>query len=556
MRLLLLMLAAAPVLFAETRQIRILQTTDLHGWIYPYDYFTARPANRGLAKAATLIRQSRAARPDALLIDSGDTLQGSPLESVYQVETRAAKSRGPEPMMLAMNALRYDAMTVGNHEFNYGLANLAAARSLATFPFLSANTLGRPGGSGQPFAPYLLKTVNGIRVAIIGLTTGGIPEWEKPENYAGLRWEDQVTAARRAFAEVKRKKADLVILSVHGGLDRDPKTGQRNRGEIPNDNRVNDLAEALPGLDVLFYGHTHQVNEGTRIGNVLLVQARNWAQSVAQVDVALERSGGGWKVTEKQCKLLPVTGETPADPEILKLAAPYHDAAERYLTTELAQSPVELTGERARIEDTPIVDAIHEVQLHYAKADVSFTSLFQPGIRIRKGPVTVREMAALYIYDNELYALEGNGKMVREALENAARYFEQCKDAECRQGPLVNPAVAGYNYDIAQGVSYEVDLTQPAGNRIRKLAYKGAPLGDDQPLRLAVNNYRAGGSAGYTMFQGAKVLWRSGREIRELLIEYFREHKELPSRADGNWRITPESALAVLEQELRGPMRR
>jgi 2',3'-cyclic-nucleotide 2'-phosphodiesterase/3'-nucleotidase len=137
---------------------------------------------------------------------------------------------------------------------------------------------------------------------------------------------------------------------------------------------------------------------------------------------------------------------------------------------------------------------------------------------------------------------------VREALENAARYYNTCPDAACSAGPLINRGVIGYNYDTAQGVTYDVDLTQPAGSRIRNLRFRGSPLQDEQPLRIAVNNYRAGGSGGYTMFRGTKVLWRSYEDIRELIIRYYSEHA-LPAAPDRNWRVVPESAHRVLEQE-------
>ena len=538
---------ALPLLAAETRHVRLLSTTDLHGWLTGYDYYAGKPASRGLSKVATLIRQARAEQPSTLLLDCGDTIQGSPLEAVYQVAFRAGKSNARDPMMTAMNALGYDAMAMGNHEFNFGLKNLWAARAEAHFPWLSANTIGAPGKSA--FVPYVIKTVNGVRIAIIGLTTGAIPAWEKPENYAGYHWIGQVEAAKERVAEVRQKGVDAIVLAVHGGLDRDLKTGVVRPGEMPNDNAVYELGESLQDVDVIFYGHSHLTNEGAKVGNALIVQARNWGQSLAQVDLDFEPTATGWKVSGKHSKLIPVTSTTADDPEILRIAKPYHEAAERYLNTPVATSAVAMSGSRARIEDTPLVDAIHEAQLHYAKADVSFTALFQPGVRIAAGPVTVREMAALYIYDNELYAVQGNGRMVREALENAARYYQTCRDAACA-GPLTNPNVAGFNFDMAQGVSYVIDLTKPEGQRIQNLTYRGVPLKDEQPLRLAINNYRSGGSAGYTMFKDAKILWRSGKEIRELLIEYFSAKKRLPVKADENWHLVPASAVSTLEAEI------
>jgi len=534
------------LLAADTRSLRILQTTDLHGYLEPYDYFAARPANRGLAKIATLIGRARAEQPNTLLIDCGDTIQGSPLEAVHQMAVRAGKTTRPDPMIAAMNHLRYDAMVVGNHEFNYGLDNLRKAQRAARFPWLSANTLATGGKSG--FVPYILKTVGGVRVAVIGLTTGGIPSWERPEHYRGLTWQDQVEAARRALAQIEPKRPDITILAVHGGLDRDLKTGRVFPGQMANDNMAYQLATAFPKVDVILYGHSHVADAGTRIGDVLIMQARNWGQSLGQVDLELERAGGRWRVLTKRSQLVPVTEQVPADPEVTRLAAPYHEATEAYLKTPVAESAAELTGALARFQDSAVVDAIHAVQLHYTQADVSMTALFQPSVKIPKGPVTVREMAALYVFDNELYTVEGDGRMLREALENAARFFLTCADAACAQGPLINSAMPGFNFDMAQGVSYEIDLTAPAGSRVKNLTYRGAPLRDDQPLKLAINNYRAAGSGGYEMFRRGKIVWRSGREIRDLLIDYYTEKKQLPAAPDGNWRLTPEAAVETLRR--------
>ncbi|HUO32001.1 MAG TPA: 5'-nucleotidase C-terminal domain-containing protein, partial [Bryobacteraceae bacterium] len=216
-------------------------------------------------------------------------------------------------------------------------------------------------------------------------------------------------------------------------------------------------------------------------------------------------------------------------------------------------APAALDARLARVEDTALIDAVQQVELYYSKADVSFASSFNARAAVKKGPVTVREIAGLYIYENQLYVIEGDGKMVREALENAARYYQTCS-GDCSHGPLINPQVIGYNYDMAEGVNYEIDLTQPPGHRVRNLTWHGKPLDDRQPLRIAVNNYRAGGSAGYTMFRGAKIVWRSPDEIRDLVIRYFRQHKELPAEPDNNWRIVPELAREELRREALGSM--
>ena len=551
MRLLLALLAALAASAAPSRvTVTVLATTDVHGNIYPVDYFTGRPANRGLAKIASLVREVRAAHPDALLLDCGDTIQGSVLESVYQTLARTGRpplglSFAPEqfpadPMMLAMNYLRYDAMVLGNHEFNFGLKNLQAARSAARFPWLSANTVLVAGSPEQPFASSIVKTVNGVRVAIVGITTPAVPTWEKPENTGGYRFLPARPALERALADLGRSGAppDLVVVGSHAGLEKEPSA----------ENITADLT-AVPGVDAIVFGHTHREVAGLRIGGVLAVQPRNFGMSLARLDFTLERDGAAWKLVDKTSLLIPVTDATPADPELLRMARPYHELAERYLNTPVAQADEPLSGALGRVEDTALVDAVQTVQMHYTGADVSFTALFNPRVRVPRGPVTVRQIAALYVYDNELYAIAGNGRMVKEALENAARYFLSCQAEACSRPPLTNPRVIGYNYDMAEGVTYEIDLTRPEGDRIRNLRFQGRPLDPARKLRIAINNYRAAGSAGYDMFRGAPVLWRSSEDIRDLIVRYYTERGKLPAGPDGNWKIVPAAAAQTLERQ-------
>jgi 2',3'-cyclic-nucleotide 2'-phosphodiesterase / 3'-nucleotidase len=521
--------------------VTVLATTDMHGYVYPHDYFTRRPAARGLAAAATLIGEARRENPNALLLDCGDTIQGSPLASVYQAARRGGRTNAPEPMMLAMSHVGYDAMVMGNHELDYGLASLGAARASSSFPWLSANT--RSTGVVPSFAPYLLKVVGGVKVAVIGITTPAIPQWAKEENIAGLTFLDPVESVRRALLKLEAEKPDVILAAVHGGLGRDAETGAASH-ELPGENPVWELAERFPQLAAILYGHSHQREPGRRIGGVLVAQPRSLAMDVARVDLTLERDPGSgrFRLASATSRLLPVTPETKPDPQVLELARPYHEAAERDLDTRVAEAPVPLDAARSRFEDSALVEAIHEAQLHYAKAQVSLTALSQTGVAIPPGPVTRRELAALYVHDDELYAVEGDGRMVREALENATRYFHGWPEASCSLGPVVDTAIPGYNYATAQGVEYEIDLTRPVGSRVRNLHYRGAPLRDDEPLRIALSSYRAAGSAGYSMFRGAKVVYRSGRAIRDLLAEYWGARGRLPEKPDGNWRLLPRAA--------------
>jgi 2',3'-cyclic-nucleotide 2'-phosphodiesterase/3'-nucleotidase len=335
------------------------------------------------------------------------------------------------------------------------------------------------------------------------------------------------------------EKPDVVLAAVHAGLDREPSA----------ENIVAEVA-AVPGIDAIFFGHSHRELAGTRIGSVLAVQPKNWGISLGRIDFSLERRpDGGWSVADKTSRLIPVKPDTPADAEILRMCRPYQVMAERYLDTPVAESPRAMDGSLGRVEDDPLVDAIQQVQLYYTKADVSFTAMFNPRVRVPKGPVTVRQIAALYVYDNELYAIEGTGRMVKEALENAARYFLSCRGESCSTQNLLNTRVLGFNYDMAEGVCYEIDLTRPEGDRVRNLTWKGKPLDPEQKLRIALNNYRAAGSAGYSMFSGSKIVWRSNEEIRDLIVQYYSSQKRLPAAADGNWKIVPPEALRTLERQ-------
>ena len=531
-RALPILLWAAGLAAGQPVTVTLLATTDLHGNLTPVDYVTGKPVARGLAKIATLIREARAENANTLLIDCGDTIQGTPLEDVYQSVARTGADpvghRPPtplagDPMMRAMNLLGYDAMTLGNHEFNAGLANLAQARRDANFPWISANTTFARDGAERAFAGYIVKTVGGVKVAVIGITTPVIPIWERAQNLGAYRFGPPIEAVRAAVANLaSEERPDVIVVAAHSGLGRNLQTGA---AEEPAENVVYQLAEQAPGLDAIVFGHSHSQLEGQLVGKVLLVQPKNWGASLARIDITLERqASGGWAVVSKKSRLIAVNEATEAAPDLMAMAKPYEDAAQRYLNTPVASSARELTAARGREEDTAVVDLIQRVQLFYSKADVSFTALNDPAVRIPKGQVTVRQIAALYPYDNQLLAIEGTGKMVKDALENSARYFS-------------GNGVPGFNYDMAEGVEYQIDRTRPEGDRIANLRWHGKPLLPAQKLRIAINNYRAGGSGGYTMFRDAKVVWRSAEDIRDMMIRYYSGRKSIPAEATGNWKI-------------------
>jgi 2',3'-cyclic-nucleotide 2'-phosphodiesterase/3'-nucleotidase len=520
---------------AQHAWVTLISTTDLHGNIYPLDYYTNKPDARGLAKAATLINQIRKENPAALLVDSGDTIQGTPLEYFHNKRNNAP----PDPMMLAMNTLRYDAMAVGNHEYNFGLAVLNKARREAQFPWLSANTY-RTGTNETAYQPYLVKEAGGVRVGILGLTTPGIPNWENKENYAGLEFRAPVSEAKKWVAVLRNKeKVDLVVVAMHMGLEADLRTGELSPGQVPHENEAIAIAKAVPGIDVILMGHTHREVPDVIINGVLLTQANRWASHVARVDVYLDKSGpnGRWQVVGRQARALPVDAAVP-DAGLLKLAEPYDRETQSWLNHVIGESAAELSAQDARLRDNALLDLIQRVQLEAGHADVSLAASFNPAAHVARGPVTVRDIAALYEYENTLVVIEVTGQQLKDALEHSAQYFKAYVPGKAA-ADLVDEKIPGYNFDIAEGVDYDLDLTKPFGQRIQNLRFRGQPLSMTQKLKLATNNYRVNGGGGYTMYKGAPELFRSSEEIRELIIAWVEQHKRIPAEPTNNWRLLP-----------------
>lgn len=528
----------------QQTSITLLGTTDLHGNLFPIDYYTNRAANRGLAKIATLIKQVRAEERNVLLLDSGDTIQGTPL-AYHFARIDTAK---PNPTIAAMNALRYDAMACGNHEFNFGLPYLLKAKREAKFPMLGANIAWEgPRTATEYFRPYIIKVIGGVKVGIVGVVTPGIPRWEIPENYKGYTFESLVAAAQRVIPEI-RSRADVVVVIAHSGLERDAITNQPQRQEIAGENAIYALAERVPGIDVILFGHSHQEVPEKRIKNVLLAQAKNWGQSLARADIKLQRVSGAWKITEKKSTVIPVTDSVEPDAEIMALAQPYHEATQAALDAPIAESAVAMDGSRARYEDHPFVELVHKVQMEYGKADISFATLFLTTAKIPAGKVSVRQIASLYIYENTLYTIELTGAEVLAAMEHSAGLFTSWP---LKEGERVR--LPGYSADTVEGLEYEVDLTQAAGARVKNVRYKGKPIVPTQKFRVAINNYRYTGGGNYNVFKGKPILYSSPQEVRELMIEYVRRTGVIPTEANHNWRIVQKDAVEAMVAEATRP---
>jgi 2',3'-cyclic-nucleotide 2'-phosphodiesterase (5'-nucleotidase family) len=512
--------------------ITILSTTDLHGNILSKDYYTEKPDARGLAKVATIIKKARKENSNLLLLDSGDTIQGTPLEYYHNKKN----NEPPDPMMLIMSTLQFDAMAVGNHEYNFGLPVLEKARGEAKFPWLSANTYNR-GTLKTHYQPYIVKEIAGVRIGVLGLTTPGIPNWDNAQNYEGLEFREPQREAQKWVPILRRKeRVDLVVIAMHMGIEEDLDTGVLNPGQVANENQALAIARTVPGVDVILMGHTHREVPALVVNGVLLTQANYWGRHVARVEVYFDKNrAAGWRLAAKSARTIPVDAVEP-DADVVKLAEPYDRETENWLGRVIGESKEELTAREARFRDTAILDLIQRVQIEAGKADVSMVASFNPQARIPKGPVTVREIAGLYVYENTLVVIEVTGRQLKEALEHSAKYFRAYEPGKAL-ADLVDEKIPAYNFDIAEGVSYELDITKPIGQRIQNLIFKGQPVKPEQKFKLATNNYRVNGGGGYTMYKDAPVIYRSSELIRDLIIDWVERHKTIPTEPTNNWRI-------------------
>ncbi|HKO96848.1 MAG TPA: 5'-nucleotidase C-terminal domain-containing protein [Pyrinomonadaceae bacterium] len=534
--LLLAILLASFPLSAQTPvkrvHITVLGTTDTHGNIYPVDYYTNKADNRGLAKIATLIKRVRSENPNVVLIDSGDTIQGTPLAYYHNKKN----NQPPHPMMLSMNAMNYDSMSVGNHEYNFGLKVLEKARSEAKFPWLSANTYNK-GTSKTHYQPYIVKVIDGVRIAVLGLTTPGITTWENVPNYVGLEFHEPLLEAKKWVPILRGKeRADVVVIAMHMGIEEDLRTGEVNPGQVPHENQAVTIAKQVPGVDLIFMGHTHRDIPDVIVNGVLLTQANHWGRHLARADLYMQKDRGKWRIYARSARTIPVDDKVEADAEVLKLVEPYDRETQAWLSRSIGESAKELTATDARFKDTAILDLIQRVQLEYGKADISMAASFNPQARIAKGQVTVRDIAGLYTYENTLVVLEVTGQQVKDALEHSAKYFLPYQSGKT-PAELINEKIPAYNFDVAEGVNYELNLRKPIGQRIEKLEFQGKPISMTQKFRLVTNNYRVNGGGGYSMYKGAPVVYRSSDETRELIIDWVERHKTIPTEPSNNWKI-------------------
>ncbi|MET7824573.1 5'-nucleotidase C-terminal domain-containing protein [Streptomyces sp. NPDC005386] len=550
--------------------LTVMGTTDLHGHVFNWDYFKdaeyadAAGNAQGLARISTLVNAIRKekGRANTLLLDAGDTIQGTPLTYYYaKVDPITAKGGPVHPMAQAMNAIGYDAVALGNHEFNYGIETLRKFESQCDFPLLGANAL--DAKTLKPaFPPYFMKTfrVHGappVKVAVLGLTNPGIAIWDKAYVQGKLTFPGLEEQAAKWVPKLRSMGADVVVVSAHSGA-----SGTSSYGDqVPYvENSAALVAQQVPGIDAILVGHAHLEIPELKVTNaasgktVVLSEPLAFAERMSVFDFQLVFERGCWRV-ESVAASVRNTNAVADDPRITRLLKDEHDVVVAYVNQVVGSATETLTTVEARYKDAPIIDLITKVQEDVVRAALVGTqyaslpviaqaSPFSRTSEIPAGDVTIRDLSSLYVYDNTLVAKVLTGAQVRAYLEYSANYFVRTPagavvDTEKLTNANNRP---DYNYDYVSGLRYYIDIAQAEGSRIKNLTYGGAPLDDAQQFVFAVNNYRANGGGAFPFVASAPEVWSESTEIRTRIAEWVTAKGSLdPAEfASVDWKLTRE----------------
>ncbi|MFJ5994456.1 bifunctional metallophosphatase/5'-nucleotidase [Streptomyces sp. NPDC092370] len=548
----------------------VLGTTDLHGNVFNWDYFTDKEFDDrdhndvGLAKVSTLVNRVREekGRRNTLLIDAGDTIQGTQLSYYYaKVDPITAEGGPVHPMAQAMNAMEYDAAALGNHEFNYGIPVLRKFEQQCSFPLLGANALDaktlRPAFA--PYSMHRLRTPHGrdVKVAVLGLTNPGIAIWDKANVQGKMTFPGLEEQAAKWVPKLRSMGADVVIVSAHSGS-----SGTSSYGDqLPYiENAAALVAEQVPGIDAILVGHAHTEIPEYFVANketgkrVVLSEPLKWGQRLTLFDFELVWEKGCWKVEKVGAKVLN-SNTVEEDPKITKLLLDEHEKVVAYVNQVIGTNAAEMTSAEAPYKDVPIIDLINHIQAdtvkqalagteHAALPVLSQAACFSRSARIPAGQVTIRDVAGLYVFENTLEARLMTGAQMKAYLEFSANYFVQtAPGAPVDAAKLTNAnGTPDYNYDVVSGLSYEIDIAKPAGSRVTNVRFEGQPLADDATFVFAVNNYRANGGGNFPHVAAAPVLWSNSEEIRNTMIAWVKATGSIdPAEfAAVDWKLTRE----------------
>ncbi len=527
----------------DTVTVLVAGTTDVHGWLRGWDYFAnAADTSRGLARAATVIDSLRRVHDGPfVLVDAGDDLQGTTINNVALRDSLL-----PNPVMAAMNAMRYDAAVIGNHEFNFGLGYLNRVIAQARFPMLAANVY-RTDGT-HAYASWVMLQKGGVRIAVVGATTPGAMIWDRDKLVGRIEVRDILPSTRAAVAEARARGADIVVAVLHSGLSGGDSYDGAATG-VASENVAARVARDVPGIDVIVFGHSHRELADSTINGVLMTQPRNAAASVSTSRLTLVRAGGGWRLIAKRGGVIRTAGRAEA-PAVVTATQDAHERAVAFATAPVGSTPVAWRSDSARVRDMAITDLVLEVQRRASGADLASNAAYSLNAEFGPGAITMSDLAELYPYENNvLRAIRITGRQLREYLEFSARYFRE----GAPQDSLVDPTIPGFNFDVVSGVDYVIDISRPIGSRITTLERNGRAVQDTDTFTMALNDYRQSGGGGYAMLRGAPLVYDRQQVIRELLIEEVRRRGTIVP-ADYhrvNWRIVPDSLAAAAYRSMR-----
>lgn len=568
-------------------KLRLLETSDLHMFVYDFDYYRDRPdPTVGLAKVATLIAKARSEVRNSLLFDNGDIIQGNPLGD-YIARPGMLRPGEIHPMFAAMNTLGYDAATLGNHEFNYGLAFLDQALAGANFPFVCANLHHTDGTTYLPPSMVIERDVTDedgtrhrLRIGVIGFLPPQIMVWDRSKLEGRVTTTDIVDAASRHVPALNAQ-CDLVVALCHSGID----TGPRTTGF---ENASFHLA-SVPGIDVIFTGHSHRVFPGPdyigrpgvdavrgTLAGIPAVMPGFWGSHLGVIDLDLIRTSAGWNVAAFKVEPRPIYRRegpqlislTEASPAILAAAAPAHRATVDWVRQPVGQVVFPLNSYFALLGSEASVGLVNEAQTWYARellAGTEFAELpllsaaapFKAGgtgpdsfVDIAPGPVALRDVADLYVFANTLVAVKLTGAQVAEWLERSCGLFNVITDQE-RPQELLNRFFPTYNFDVISGVTYNIDLrqpnrydsngklTNPDAHRITDLKFQDAPIDPAQSFVVVTNNYRSDGGGRFPNLDGANVILRAPDLNRDAIVKYLEAHPRLMAIPPSVWSFAP-----------------
>ncbi|WP_263056243.1 bifunctional 2',3'-cyclic-nucleotide 2'-phosphodiesterase/3'-nucleotidase [Pantoea agglomerans] len=599
--MMLLALSVSVATQAATVDLRILETTDLHSNMMDFDYYKDTPTEKfGLVRTATLIHAARQEVKNSLLVDNGDIIQGSPLGDY--MAAKGLHEGEIHPVYKALNTLDYSVGNLGNHEFNYGLPYLKKALAGARFPYVNANVIDVK--SGKPlFTPYLIKSTTVVdregktqtlKIGYIGFVPPQIMVWDKANLQGKVRVDDITETARRYVPEMRAQGADLIIAIPHSGLSSEPY-------HTMAENSVYYLSQ-VEGINAILFGHAHAVFPGKEFADIKGADIANgtlngipavmpgmWGDHLGVVDLVLNNEGGRWQVSSGKAQARPIY-DTAAkkslaaeDPALVKVLADDHRATREFVAKPIGKSADVMYSYLSLVQDDPTVQIVNNAQRayveHFIQGDpdlgrlpvLSAAAPFKAGgrkndpasyVEVEKGALTFRNAADLYLYPNTLVVMKVTGAQVKEWLECSAGQFNQIDPHSTKTQSLINWDFRTYNFDVIDGVNYQIDVTQPArydaecqlihpeASRIRQLSWQGKPVDPQATFLVATNNYRAYG--GKFAGTGDKyIAFASPDENRSVVAAYIsaetKAHGEVQPKADNNWRLAPITSSTPLD---------